>query len=138
MKNIFKSKQSVLIGIIILIVLLCVVFGIAGRNLREDKKRSNSKEHVEMIDNANQTNDESEETEMNNAETNDSESKTENGLKVIETPDDTIDSVDGSGSWNDKDTTTNDVNNDKNDTTTADNKSDENILVDDKVWGDVN
>jgi len=130
-KNIFKSKQSVLIGIIILIVLLCVVFGIAGRNLREDKKNSNSKEHVEMIDNAKQSNDESEETEMNNAETNDSESKKENGLSVIETPDGLIDSVDGSGSWKDKDTT-------KKDTTASDNHSDENILVDDKVWGDVN
>ena len=60
-----------------------------------------------------------------------SQRKKENGLSVIETPDGSIDSVDGSGSWNEKDTT-------KKDTTTSGNNSDEDILVDDKVWGDVN
>ena len=132
MKNIFKSKQSVLIGLIVLFILMCVVFGVGKKDTSQHTENISDKEKVEITDNINNTNEEdAEDTKINDLETNDVEQNKDNGLSVIETLDGSIDSVDGSGSWDAKDTT-------KKDITTSENNSDENILVDDKVWGDVN
>lgn len=125
MKQLFKNKQTIIIGIVIAIILLSVCLWFALDSGDMDKGNENpSKPKQEATEDADDELEDSKEEEKKN----------ESGLKVIETPDSTIDSVDGSGMW------TGDSSTNKNDNseTTSDKDEKENVLVDDKVWGDVN
>ena len=136
MENVVKSKKKIIVGVAAMIILLSVTLGLIWRLNR--KETGNESYGTEMNDTiSDDVSDNDNDDELKNEETKDTETKKETGLDVVETPNGKIDSVDGSGSWDDKGTTNDSPGTDKNDVTTSENNKDTNILVDDKVWGDV-
>ena len=130
MKQIFKNKLTIIIGIVIASIFLSACLWLALGNIDVDKGNENPTKNKQET-NVN-TDDELDNSKENQEETTDSGKKNESGLQVIETPDGTIDSADGSGTWTGESSTH------KNDNSEATSAEQENILVDDKVWGDVN
>ena len=127
MKNVLKNKKLVIVSIAVCLLCLGVAVLFLSRTKEEQKKGSSDANITEQTDN-NQNKNEDDSKENNKVE-----ASNENGLEVVKPQDEKIDSVDGSGNWEN-----NNADNEKQDDDTSSNDtSDDNILVDDKVWGDV-
>ena len=127
MKNVFKNKKIVIVSIAVCLICLGVV-SLLLTGTKEEQKKGNSDTNI-----TEQTDDNQNENENDSKENNDVDSSNENGLEIIKPQDGKIDSVDGSGDWENNNTD----NEDQADDTSSNATSDDNILVDDKVWGDV-
>ena len=125
-KKVVKSKKKIIIGAVIIIILLSVTLVLICWPNRNETENKSDDIDINII-----TSDDHSDDELGNEETNNTDTKNESGLDIVETPSGNIDNgVDGSGSWDDKGATNDSTSNEKNDVDT-------NILVDDKVWGDV-
>lgn len=127
MKNVLRNKKLVIAIIAVCFIGLGVAVCFLSGTKEESKKGNGDTSITEQTDNNQNKN------ENDSKENNKTDSSNENGLKVVEPQDGKVDSVDGSGSWKNNDTDTEE----KDDDSSSNDTSDDNILVDDKVWGDV-
>lgn len=129
------AKKSLLIVVVVAVVILgCVIVGVT---LNQGDSEDSGKSGVSVgpqIDTDN-TQENMDEDNVYNG----------NGLEVKDEVDETVDSVDGSGSW-DNTSDSKGTNNSETDDTDNGNHSngedvedvlDEDVLVDDKIWGDI-
>jgi len=126
-KNVLRNKKLVIAIIAVCFIALGVAVCFLSGTKEESKKGNGDTSITEQTDNNQNKN------ENDSKENNKTDSSNENGLKVVEPQDGKVDSVDGSGSWKNNDTDTEE----KDDDSSSNDTSDDNILVDDKVWGDV-
>lgn len=141
LKNILKYKKIFVAIIVIIVVVIVLVVGIAKNKGSEGVERPDDNNTVKTEEEQND--------EKDNGQVADDkeESFNENGLDVKEdTTGTVVDSIDGSGSWDDADEGNNNTNNsndnNKTDDTEGNVESKENILqedelVDDKEWSDI-
>lgn len=125
MKNVLRNKKLVIAIIAVCFIGLGVAVCFLSGTKEESKKGNGDTSITEQTDNNQNEND--------SKENNKTDSSNENGLKVVEPQEGKIDSADGSGSWGNNVTDTEE----KGDDSSSNDTSDDNILVDDKVWGDV-
>lgn len=120
-----------------IIVVLLIVVGIVIVVLVQPASRKNGKQDSDIKTESGQSEDDAESDEKTDGE----------GLQIKDEIDGTVDSVDASGSWDEpkNDTTQNEGNqnsgngnqNENNNNNNAEEGSDEEILVDDKEWGEI-
>lgn len=125
MKNVLRNKKLVIAIIAVCFIALGVAVCFLSGTKEESKKGNGDTSITEQTDNNQNEND--------SKENNKTDSSNENGLKVVEPQEGKIDSADGSGSWGNNVTDTEE----KGDDSSSNDTSDDIILVDDKVWGDV-
>jgi len=124
-KNVLRNKKLVIAIIAVCFIALGVAVCFLSGTKEESKKGNGDTSITEQTDNNQNEND--------SKENNKTDSSNENGLKVVEPQEGKIDSADGSGSWGNNVTDTEE----KGDDSSSNDTSDDIILVDDKVWGDV-
>lgn len=140
-----QNKKFLAMMIVLLIVIVGVVFTVV-RN-QELKKTEKSDTGIETEKDKNATLENSDKDEDNTlVDSNKDELYDEIGLEIKDETDGKVDSVDGSGSW--EDTFDNNIQTDSNKSEgtenneekkeNADNLSDRDVLEDDKVWSDIN
>lgn len=142
--RIFKNKKMLLLLAGLIVVVAIVILAVTNnRDADGDKRLDNL-----VIQSDEKQDDESETIEDNH----DSESTQESGLEIKGELDESVDGIDGSGSWessfdNNNQTTQEEQKEEIKDSDNVDstennknteNVSDENVLEDDKVWSDIN
>lgn len=140
LKKLLAKKTLLTVVIVVIVILVVVIVGIVVNQDSEDTGKSGVSIGTEK--DTNDIKENTDEEHVYNGE----------GLEVMDEVDETIDNVDGSGSWDDtskstpkkeQDNATDDKEIDDAEKDNSSNKenvddvSDEEILVDDKIWGDI-
>ena len=142
LKRLLAKKSLLIIVAVAVLILGCVILGVSlNRGDSEDSGKSGVSIGPEIGTDSTQEN--VDEDDVYNG----------NGLEVKDEADETVDSIDGSGSWNDGSDSNNQKeeknetdNSETNDTDNGNHSNgddvedvlDEDVLVDDKEWSDIN
>jgi hypothetical protein len=140
LKKLLEKKTLLTVVGVVIVILAAVIVGIVMNRDSNDTGKSGVSIGTEK--DTNDTKENMDEENVYNGE----------GLEVMDEVDETVDEVDGSGSWDDtskstpkkeQDNATDDKEIDETEQDNSSNKenvddvSDEEILVDDKIWGDI-